>query len=289
MLAPERQARILKELQLHEAVRVADIAAVLNVSEMTIRRDIEALDQAGLARKIHGGAMRLARLSALEPGFLLNVDKQLDGKQAIASAALELIQPGMTLALTGGTTTYQLAVRLATELDRLHGLTVVTNSLKAAELLYLQQGSSDLKVIVTGGERTPSEALVGPVARMALNHLNTDICFMGVHGLDADRGLTSPNSMEAETNASFVEATSRLVILADSSKFQVRSLASVAPLSSVDTIITDSSISTATGEAFAARVPHFIKAADSQLAALATSSASSSPITSSSSNNGKLS
>lgn len=258
MLAPERQSRILKELQLHEAVRVADIATALNVSEMTIRRDIEALDQNGLARKIHGGAMRLARLSALEPGFLLNVDKQLEGKLAIARQALALVQPGMTLALTGGTTTYQLAVGLAAELERLRSLTVVTNSLKIAELLYLQQGSSDLKVIITGGERTPSEALVGPVARMALNHLNTDICFMGVHGLDTERGLTSPNLLEAETNAAFIDATTRLVILADSTKFQVRSLGSIAPLSAVDTIITDDAVSMAAAELFTSRVPHFI-------------------------------
>lgn len=270
MLAPERQARILKELQLHEAVRVADIAAALNVSEMTIRRDIEALDSNGLARKIHGGAMRLARLSALEPGFLLNVDKQLDGKLSIAAQALALIQPGMTVALTGGTTTYQLAVLLAPELERLRNLTVVTNSLKVAELLYRQQGNSDLKVIVTGGERTPSEALVGPVARLALGSLNTDICFMGVHGLDSDRGLSSPNWLEAETNAAFIDGTSRLVILADNTKFQVRSLAAIAPLGAVDTIITDDAVSPVTAEQFAPLVQHFItapSAADTRAAA----------------------
>ncbi|MHA7306257.1 DeoR/GlpR family DNA-binding transcription regulator [Arthrobacter sp. TMN-49] len=260
MLAPERQARILKELQLHEAVRVADIAATLNVSEMTIRRDIEALDQNGLARKIHGGAMRLARLSALEPGFLLNVDKQLEGKLAIATQALALIQPGMTLAMTGGTTTYQLSVLLGHELERLRTLTVVTNSLKVADLLYRQQGTSDLKVIVTGGERTPSEALVGPVARLALGSLNTDICFMGVHGLDADRGLSSPNWLEAETNAAFIDGAARLVILADSTKFHVRSLAAIAPLSAVDTIITDDAVNALTAEQFTPLVQHFIKA-----------------------------
>lgn len=273
MLAPERQARILKELQLHEAVRVADIAALLNVSEMTIRRDIESLDQNGLARKIHGGAMRLARLSSLEPGFLLNVDKELVAKLAIASEALKLVQPGMTLALTGGTTTYQLAVALAAELDRLRNLTVVTNSLKAAELLYHQQGSSDLKVIVTGGERTPSEALVGPVACLALRNLNTDICLMGVHGLDVDRGLTSPNWLEADTNAAFIDATTRVVLLADASKFQVRSLAAIAPISAVDTIITDDGIRPATADLFASRVPNFITAAPNSAASLTTATA----------------
>lgn len=260
MLAPERQARILKELQLHEAVRVADVATTLNVSEMTIRRDIEALDQGGLLRKIHGGAMRMSRLSAIEPGFLLNVDKQLERKQAIAHEALRLIQPGMTLALTGGTTTYQLAVLLSHELDRLPGLTVVTNSLKVAELLYRGQGSSELKVVITGGERTPSEALVGPVARMALERLNTDLCFMGVHGLDAERGLTSPNSLEAETNAAFIAATSRLVIVADSTKFQLRSLSGIGPLSAVDTIVTDTLLDPGVAGIFSSRVRHFIQA-----------------------------
>lgn len=260
MLAPERQSRILKELQLHEAVRVADIAAILNVSEMTIRRDIEALDNHGLARKIHGGAMRLSPLSALEPGFSLNADKELEAKVGIARKALELVRPGMTLALTGGTTTYQLALLLAANLEHLRGLSVVTNSLKAAELLYRQQGSSDVKVILTGGERTRSEALVGPVARMVLKNLNTDVAFMGVHGIDAERGLTSPNWLEAETNAAFIEATTRLVVLADNTKFHVRSLACIAPLDGVDTIITDSGASGATADLFASRVPHLIQA-----------------------------
>ncbi|MCQ9163538.1 DeoR/GlpR family DNA-binding transcription regulator [Arthrobacter sp. STN4] len=257
MLAPERQARILRELQLHEAVRVADVAAALKVSEMTIRRDIEMLDANGLARKVHGGAMRLARLSALEPGFQLNADKELEAKLGIAAEALKLIRPGMTLALTGGTTTYQLAVHLSAVLEQLQELTVVTNSLKVAELLYQQQGSSSCTVIVTGGERTPSEALVGPVARRALQNLNTDLCFMGVHGLDAWRGLTSPNLLEAETNAAFVESTGRLVVLADSTKFHVRSLAVIAPLSAVDTVITDDRASAAVREEFASRVPTF--------------------------------
>ncbi|WP_082357693.1 MULTISPECIES: DeoR/GlpR family DNA-binding transcription regulator [Arthrobacter] len=269
MLAPERQSRILKELQLHEAVRVTDIAATLNVSEMTIRRDIETLDQQGLARKVHGGAMGLVRLSALEPGFSLNVDRELQAKTSIAREALALIRPGMALALTGGTTTYQLAVHLSAAMETLHNLTVVTNSLKVAELLYRHQGDSQCHVIVTGGERTPSEALVGPITLMALRTLNTDLCFMGAHGLDAQRGLTSPNLLEAETNAAFIESTSRLVVLADSTKFQVRALATIAAVSAVDTIITDDGTSVAMRELFASLVPNFTAAAPATPNALA--------------------
>lgn len=235
MLAPERQSRILKELQQFEAIRVTDLAALLQVSEMTVRRDIEALDAKGLLRKIHGGATRLARFSAVEPGFASNADRQLDAKIAIAQRALTLVEPGMTVALTGGTTTYQLAMLL----NGIDGLTVVTNSLKAAEALYQLQPANGTKVIVTGGERTPSEALVGSVASAAIARLNTDICFMGIHGIDARRGLTSPNLVEAATNTAFVQAAARLVVLADHSKFNVRSLAAIAELSEVDTLITD--------------------------------------------------
>ncbi|WP_081709797.1 DeoR/GlpR family DNA-binding transcription regulator [Arthrobacter sp. 35W] len=258
MLAPERQSRILRELQHHEAVRVAELATVLGVSEMTVRRDIEALDTSGLARKIHGGATRLSRLSAVEPGFSSNANREPEAKNAIATAALSLLEPGMTVALTGGTTTYL----LATMLHQVDDLTVVTNSLKVAEVIHQQQHSSAPKVIVTGGERTPSEALVGPVARASISRLNTDICFMGVHGIDHERGLTSPNLQEADTNAAFAEATRVLVVLADHSKFNVRSLASIAPLSRVDTIITDDGVDSPTLAMFRPLVNHLLVAND---------------------------
>ncbi|MBG0739792.1 DeoR/GlpR transcriptional regulator [Paeniglutamicibacter antarcticus] len=246
MLAPQRQSQILKALQLSEAVRVTDLAEALAVSEMTVRRDIEALDVKGLLRKIHGGATRLARFSAVEPGFANNSDLQPAAKAAIASAAFKLVEPGMTLALTGGTTTY----RLATMLHRVEGLTVITNSLKAAEAMYQLQPANGTKVIITGGERTPSEALVGPVADAAIARLNCDICFMGVHGIDARRGLTSPNVVEAQTNTAFSASAERLMVLADHTKFNVRALASVADLRDVDTLITDDGMAPATAAEF---------------------------------------
>jgi DeoR/GlpR family transcriptional regulator of sugar metabolism len=153
--------------------------------------------------------------------------------------------------VTGGTTTYQLAMLL----NAVDGLTVVTNSLKAAEALYRLQQANGTKVIVTGGERTPSEALVGAVTNATIARLNTDICFMGVHGIDVRRGLTSPNLVEAATNTAFVQAAARLVVLADHSKFNVRSLASIAELGEVDTLITDDGASAETLAAFRPLLP----------------------------------
>lgn len=250
MLAPERQSRILAELDRAESVRVAELAIELNVSEMTIRRDIEALDNRALLRRIHGGAARLRQFSAVEPGFASNVGSGRARKEAIAALALSMVKPGMTIALTGGTTTFALA-RL---LFRVPNVTVVTNSFKAAEVLYEQLPGRSQTVLITGGERTPSEALVGPLTNLVLEQLNVDLCFMGVHGLDPERGLTSPNAVEAETNRAFIRAAEALVVLADHSKFNVTSLAQIAPLRQVSTLITDTGASKSLLAPFAALV-----------------------------------
>ncbi|WP_250545649.1 DeoR/GlpR family DNA-binding transcription regulator [Paenarthrobacter sp. DKR-5] len=235
VLAPERQGRILRELERREAIRVTEVAAALQVSEMTVRRDIDALDARGLLRRVHGGAARQAGLSAAEPGFLVKADREREAKAAIAAAAVGLLSPGMTVFLTGGTTTYQLAQLL----DRVPGLTVITNSLKVAEAIQLAGGST--KVVITGGERTPSEALAGPVATATVRRLHADLCIMGVHGISPDRGLSTPNLAEADTNEAMASAADRLMVLADKTKLGVVSLAAICPLSAVDVLVTDAS------------------------------------------------
>lgn len=252
MLAPERHGHILKELARHEAMRIGELANALGVSEMTVRRDIDALDAAGLAQRVHGGVMRRAALSAQEPGFGTNVDRERGAKTAIGRAARRLVKPGMTIALTGGTTTFALAAALAD----VEALTVVTNSLKVADLLH-RNGPAGGTVLLTGGQRTPSEALVGPLACASLALLNTDLCFLGVHGIDAQRGLSTPNLAEADTNAAFAHGTRSLVVLADHTKFNVRALATIAGLDAVDAIITDDGVSAAVRETFSALVATF--------------------------------
>lgn len=246
MLPPERHSRILQALRDAPAVRVAGLAAALEVSEMTVRRDIEILDEQQLLKKIHGGASRLNALSSIEPGFASKADRQLEAKRSIAREALSLIEPGMTIALGAGTTTYHLAARL----DQVESLTVITNSIKAAEVLYhLYQLPSRPAVIVTGGERTPSEALVGPLSVAAIGTLNADICFLGVHGVHL-RGLSSPNLAEAQTNAAFIDSANRLIVLADHSKFGLRALSSFAQIDEVDVLITDDGVSAAVQDAY---------------------------------------
>lgn len=232
MLAADRHAAILAKLAVQRTARVSELAESLGVSDMTIRRDIDGLDAAGALRKVHGGAVSRAALSGLEPGFGANAEQRIAAKEAIAGAAAGLIEPGMTIALTGGTTTYRLTDHLAGP------LTVITNSLPAAEKLH-RNGPSGITVLLTGGERSPSEALVGPIATSTVRSFNVDVCFMGTHGVDADAGITTPNLAEADTNRAFAEQCSRLVILADSTKFGTVSLARIAGLDAVHCIVTD--------------------------------------------------
>lgn len=232
MLAADRHAAILAKLGVQRTVRVGELADSLGVSEMTIRRDIDGLDAAGALRKVHGGAASVTALSALEPGFGANADQRTDAKESIAAAAATLIQPGMTLALTGGTTTFRLVEHLSGP------LTVLTNSVPAADKLH-RTAPPGVTVLLTGGERSPSEALVGPIATSTVRSFNVDLCFMGAHGVDASAGITTPNLAEADTNRAFAEQCGRLVVLADSTKFGTVSLARIAGIDQVSCIVTD--------------------------------------------------
>lgn len=239
MLAAERQAAILTRLDRHSAVRVGGLARDLEVSEMTIRRDIDALEARGALVRVHGGAVRPGSLSSVEPGFDANRTRASDAKRRIAETAVSLLTPGMTVSVTGGTTTYALAPLLST----VPGLTVITNSLPLAEKLHRLQAADPRdaapQVLLSGGQLTPSKALVGPLATRAISSLRADLCFMGAHGVDAVAGITTPNLAEAETNTAFAGTCGRLVLLADATKLGVVSLARVAPLDAAAVLITD--------------------------------------------------
>ncbi|MEP7047827.1 MAG: DeoR family transcriptional regulator, partial [Ilumatobacteraceae bacterium] len=120
-------------------------------------------------------------------------------------------------------------------------LTVVTNSVRVAEVLHQSQ-RPDRTVVLTGGIRTPSDALVGPVATGTLHSLHLDSVYMGVHGITERAGFSTPNLMEAETNRAFVAATERLIVLADHTKWNVTGLSSIAPLAQAEVLITDTGI-----------------------------------------------
>jgi DeoR/GlpR family transcriptional regulator of sugar metabolism len=251
VLARRRRELIAARVQRHGSVRVSDLTTELGVSDMTIRRDLETLTQQGLLTKVHGGATVAGEDAAttLEPGFLAKSSEQTAEKAAIASAAARLVRPGMAIGLTAGTTTWHLATHLVDVPD----LVVLTNSIRILETL-LADDRPHRNVMLVGGIRTPSDALVGPLAVQALVGLHLDQVFLGVHGMTERAGYTTPNLLEADTNRAFVAASGRLIVVADHSKWDTVGLASIAPLNAADTVITDDGLDPAAIERLRAHV-----------------------------------
>ncbi|HEY0415770.1 MAG TPA: DeoR/GlpR family DNA-binding transcription regulator [Gaiellaceae bacterium] len=237
MLAVQRHRLIVEELRRLGAVRVSELTRLLAVSEMTVRRDLDALAAAGILEKVHGGATLRGTLAADEPGFDVKSEQQLLEKEAIARQAARLVEPGQSIGLTAGTTTW----RLAHHLTSVPELTVVTNSIQVANVFHLEP-QPGVTVILVGGVRTPSDALVGPVAVATIRSLHLDVLFMGVHGATEDAGLTTPNMLEAETDRALVDAAARRVVVADHTKWGIRGLSSIARLEDVHVFVTDEGI-----------------------------------------------
>lgn len=238
MLAVQRRAHILAELEREGIVKVSRLVTLLGVSDMTVRRDLTALERQGMLAKVHGGAVIRAEPSTSEPGFEAKSARRLAEKEAIAARAATLVAPGSAIAVSAGTTTHLFARHLVD----IPGLTVVTNSVWVADVLH-RSAADSVSVLLTGGLRTPSDALVGPLAIAALRSLHLDAVFMGVHGMDGHAGFSTPNLLEAETNRAMVRSARRLIVLADSTKWGVVGLSSMADLTDASVLITDTGLS----------------------------------------------
>jgi DeoR/GlpR family transcriptional regulator of sugar metabolism len=236
MLARQRQELIAHAVDEHGGIRVSELVAELGVSDMTIRRDIEVLARKGLVRKVHGGATRADR-SADEPGFTAKSEMNPLQKSEIARTTASLISAGSSVAVSAGTTAYA----VAQDLRGIKRLTVVTNSPRVAELLY-EPDDQDRVVVLTGGIRTPSDALVGPVANEMLGTMHVDTLILGVHGIDIEAGLTTPNLQEAQTNRALIKAAKRVVVVADHTKWGIIGLVTIATLDKVHTLVTDAEL-----------------------------------------------
>ncbi|GLW10858.1 DeoR family transcriptional regulator [Microtetraspora sp. NBRC 13810] len=234
MLAQQRQQAILERVRRSGGVRVADLVRELGVSDMTVRRDLEVLAERGLVAKVHGGATALGPGSTEEPGFAAKSVRQQPEKEAIARRAAELVRPGTAIALSAGTTTWTLARHLVDVPE----LTVITNSIQVADVFH-RVPRPDRTVVLTGGVRTPSDALVGPVAVAAIRGLHVDTLFLGVHGMSARAGFTTPNLLEAETDRELVTSAHRLVVPADHTKWDTVGISTIAALSEADIVISD--------------------------------------------------
>ncbi|OSM43799.1 DeoR/GlpR family DNA-binding transcription regulator [Nesterenkonia sp. PF2B19] len=237
MLAAQRQSRIAEIVQTDGAVSVTALVEQFGVSDMTIRRDLDALAAQGALVKVHGGAVRAETRRTEEPGFEAKSGQMEAEKAAIAQEAAQLVRPGTSVALSAGTTTWALA-RLLREVE---DLTVVTNSTRISDV-FQAEPRADRTVILTGGVRTPSDALVGPLAAASLRSLHADLAFLGAHGVSVPEGFTTPNYLEAETNQALLATGQRRILLTDHSKWGVLGISTFAELTEVDMVILDGAL-----------------------------------------------
>ncbi|WP_344582707.1 DeoR/GlpR family DNA-binding transcription regulator [Streptomyces lunalinharesii] len=237
--APERQQEILRLARERGRVDVLSLAEEFQVTAETVRRDLKALDRAGLVRRVHGGAIPAGRLD-FEPDLAERDAVAADEKQRIARAALAELPGGEgpgSVILDAGTT----AARLAAEIPLEAELTVVTHGLPVAARLADHPG---LTLHLVGGRiRHRTRAAVDDWALRAYREINADVLFLATNGFSLEGGLTTPDLAEAAVKRALIAAARRVVLLADSAKFGQQHFARFGDLADVDLLITDTGLS----------------------------------------------
>lgn len=234
LLSEEREQLMLQALG-DGARTIGELSQEFGVSEATVRRDLQSLENQGKARRVHGGAIRV-QFPRTEPIFAEKASLHDREKQMIARRALDCIDNNDTIYLDGGSTILALARMLTAR----QGLTIVTNSIMAAAELM----ESGHHLILLGGEfRALSRTLVGPLTAKIVSSLYIDKAFMGTIGFTVEDGVSTTDANEAYTKELIMRRAKRVFVLMDSSKFGVPSLVVSGTLKDIDTIITDNAVS----------------------------------------------
>ncbi|HZJ08368.1 MAG TPA: DeoR/GlpR family DNA-binding transcription regulator [Trueperaceae bacterium] len=216
-------------------LKVDAIAELLDVSIATVRRDLAALERRGVIERVWGGAKVRSPITYLQD-FREAAEQEAVAKRAIAAAASAGVEKGMVVGLSGGTTCTELARWL-----RGKPITVVTNAINVATELY---NHSLTKVIVTGGVlNSYSYELIGEMVNFTLQEYRLDLCFLGCSGVAPDFGFSMRDHLESAMARAFLAVSERAVVVADHSKVGRKTLAKFAPLSAIDRLITDESLS----------------------------------------------
>jgi DeoR family transcriptional regulator of aga operon len=250
-VAAQRAEEILEELLRTGKVAVDDLAHSLKVSAATIRRDLTELEQRGLLRRNHGGAVSIEP-ALYEPfrnvSSFQEQEQQLTAeKRRIGLAAAEIISDGETIAIGAGTTTTQ----VARSLRHRKGITVLTNAVNIAMELSHQD---DIKILVTGGVLSGAWfALVGPAAIQSVSEFFIDKAFIGVDGIHAEHGLTTNYPDQATIHRAMLQQARQKIVIADHRKIGVAATALIWPPKGIDLFITDRSADDESVEAFVAK------------------------------------
>jgi len=233
VLGEERRQYISNLINKTGSIIAIDIAKTLNVSELTIRRDLDKLAKLELLKRTHGGAVNILSVGH-EMKFDVQKEKYIEEKKRIALAASSLIEEGDVILIEAGTTGYQIALNITNRIK----LTIITNSCDLAVLLG--KTNPGYKIIVSGGIlNTDTHALVGPIADFALKNTFVDKAFIGISGIDMGKGITAADPIEAQTKKNIIACAKQVIALADHSKISHIAMNYVAPVSIINTFITD--------------------------------------------------
>lgn len=229
-----RRNHIMEMLKAKGQVSVNELSESLGVTGVTIRNDLEQLERKRVLIRARGGAIKIEQGFAEEDHTLSDKQKKnLAEKREIGKAAAQLIEENNTIILDSGSTTCE----LARSLKQFNGLTVITNAINVADVLAEYP---NINVIVPGGMlKRHSSSLVGILAERGFKDYFCDKLFLGVDGFDLDFGISTPDPEEAHLNQVMIGISKEVIVVADSSKFQHRGFAFIAPVSKINTVVTD--------------------------------------------------
>lgn len=232
----QRRQEILNLIREDGHAKVQKLAQIFKVSDVTIRQDLEALEEMGYVQREHGGAFLKDVGNFASTGTLINESVKVVEKQELARKAVSLIREGDSIILDSGSTTTELAKLM----NGMKNLNVITNALNIA---YILGGNPGINLIVSGGEfKAPTLSLTGDMAAATFKGLHVDKCFLATAGISADMQLTYPSLSDLVVKSAMIRAANKVYLLADSSKIGVSSFASLGRISLIDTLITDSKI-----------------------------------------------
>jgi DeoR family fructose operon transcriptional repressor len=232
LIPAQRHERILEYLNIYKIAPSSELSRMLDVSEATIRRDLEWLESEGILERTHGGAV-LSQRMRFEPEYVQRAQRNMEEKRAIGYAAAEMIAERETVFINSGTTTTQLIRQIPKDLD----ITVITNNLQAT----LEVGEVGYQLILLGGEFQPkSNSVAGRFAIDNLSQVYANKVFVSVDGISLKYGCTVPSNGEAELMQTMFERThGQMILLADHSKWGVVSNFEVGKLNRFDILISD--------------------------------------------------
>lgn len=234
----DRRSEIIRHLQKSERASTRALSTLFNVSEVTIRHDLNELDKRGWVSRVHGGAEIVPRLQH-EQSFAIRQQIHLKEKIRIARTVAETVLPGDTILLDSSTTVFQLALQLRESTD----LRVITNNLRVVNVLSV---NPSIEVVIAGGiVRGKTASVVGTSAETMLAEWHADKGFFGAAGLVRERGVTDADMREVQVKRTMIKAVDEVNVLLDAKKFGQQSFLTFAALPNIDYLFTDNRISDA--------------------------------------------